>query len=86
MHILHQLQRFALYFIFSSFSCLITYSSNSQFVTCIFAAEKINIELNTKSYLARPYCSNDEGSVENKILNYMIPKQKLQYFSVAVTS
>ena len=77
--------------------------------------------LNTKSYFARPYCSNDKGTVENinglirrffpkgtnfdniseeaiayvedwinnrpmKILNYMSPKQRLQYFSVAIAS
>lgn len=27
--------------------------------------EKINKELNTTSYFARPYCSNDKGTVEN---------------------
>ena len=39
----------------------ITYDNGCEFSQ----HEKINKELNTKSYFARPYCSNDKGTVEN---------------------
>ncbi len=39
----------------------ITYDNGCEFAQ----HEKINKELNTKSYFARPYCSNDKGTVEN---------------------
>lgn len=39
----------------------ITYDNGPEFSQ----HEKINKELNTKSYFARPYCSNDKGTVEN---------------------
>ena len=39
----------------------ITYDNGCEFSQ----HEKINKELNIKSYFARPYCSNDKGTVEN---------------------
>ena len=39
----------------------ITYDNGCEFSQ----HEKINNLLNTKSYFARPYCSNDKGTVEN---------------------
>ena len=39
----------------------ITYDNGCEFTQ----HEKINNLLNTKSYFARPYCSNDKGTVEN---------------------
>ena len=39
----------------------ITYDNGCEFSQ----HEKINKKLNTKSYFARPYCSNDKGTVEN---------------------
>ncbi len=39
----------------------ITYDNGCEFSR----HEKINKELNTSSYFARPYCSNDKGTVEN---------------------
>ena len=39
----------------------ITYDNGCEFSQ----HENINKLLNTKSYFARPYCSNDKGSVEN---------------------
>ena len=39
----------------------ITYDNGCEFSK----HEKINKKLNTKSYFARPYCSNDKGTVEN---------------------
>ena len=39
----------------------ITYDNGCEFAQ----HEKINNLLNTKSYFARPYCSNDKGTVEN---------------------
>lgn len=39
----------------------ITYDNGCEFSQ----HEKINKELNTTSYFARPYCSNDKGTVEN---------------------
>ena len=35
------------------------------FCTVIFKWDIISYLLNTKSYFARPYCSNDKGTVEN---------------------
>lgn len=95
----------------------ITYDNGCEFSQ----HEKINKELNVKSYFCKPYHSWEKGTVENinglirrffpkgtdfdtiteeeiayvedwinnrpmKILNYMTPKQKLQYFSVAIAS
>ena len=39
----------------------ITYDNGCEFSQ----HEKINKELNIKSYFVRPYCSNDKGTVEN---------------------
>lgn len=39
----------------------ITYDNGCEFSM----HEEINKKLNTKSYFARPYCSNDKGTVEN---------------------
>ena len=95
----------------------ITYDNGCEFSL----HEKINKELNIKSYFCKPYHSWEKGTVKNinglirrffpkgtgfdtiteeqiayvedwinnrpmKILNYMTPKQKLQYFSVAIAS
>ena len=95
----------------------ITYDNGCEFSM----HEKINKELNIKSYFCKPYHSWEKGTVENinglirrffpkgtdfdtiseeeiayvedwinnrpmKVLNYMSPKQRLQYFSVAFAS
>ena len=50
----------------------ITYDNGCEFSQ----HEKINKELNTMSYFARPYCSNDKGMVENinGLIRRFLPK------------